>query len=241
VIINGVNLTGATAVRFGSTDASSFVVVSDNSIHAVAPAGTAGTTVDVTVTTPQGTSLSGAADRYTFVAAPTVTKVKPTSGPVGGGTAVTVTGTNFLEDKTRVLFGSVYAVGVNVKSPTSLVAIAPGEPAGTVDVRAVTAGGTSAIVSADRFKFTPTITALVPNSGSTAGGNTVTIKGTGFGLGSTATVFKFGTAKATGVNCPTTEECTVKAPAHAAGKVDVKATVNKVTSPKTPADAYTYS
>jgi hypothetical protein len=105
----------------------------------------------------------------------------------------------------------------------------------------MTSGGTSAVTTADRFKFTPTITALNPTGGSTAGGNTVTVKGTGFGIGTKATIFKFGTAKATGVSCPTAEECTVIAPSHAAGKVAVKATVNKVSSPKTSADLYTYS
>ena len=54
VTITGTGFTGATAVDFGTTPATDFTVVSDTSITADSPAGTG--TVDVTVTTPGGTS-----------------------------------------------------------------------------------------------------------------------------------------------------------------------------------------
>lgn len=70
----------------------------------------------------------------------------------------------------------------------------------------------------------------------------MTVTGTGFALGSTATIIKFGMTKAKPVNCTSTTECIVTAPAHAAGTVDVKATVNKVSSAKNaPADQFTYN
>jgi hypothetical protein len=56
VTITGTNLSGATAVRFNGTAASSFVVNSATSITAVVAAGT--TTGLVTVTTPSGTATS---------------------------------------------------------------------------------------------------------------------------------------------------------------------------------------
>ncbi|MGW4467469.1 phage tail tube protein [Micromonospora sp. NPDC004704] len=59
--------TGATGVKFGATNATSYVVVSDSHLVAVAPAGTAGT-VAVTVTTPEGTSANTAADDYVYTA-----------------------------------------------------------------------------------------------------------------------------------------------------------------------------
>jgi hypothetical protein len=65
VTITGTNLTGATAVMFGTVAATSFTVNSDTSITAVAPAESAGT-VDVTVTTPGGTSATSSADQYTY-------------------------------------------------------------------------------------------------------------------------------------------------------------------------------
>src|SRR5207248_1821524 len=57
------NLSGASAVNFGSVAASTFTVNSDTQITATAPAEAVGT-VDVTVTTPTGTSTTGASDHY---------------------------------------------------------------------------------------------------------------------------------------------------------------------------------
>lgn len=66
VLIYGTNLTGATAVSFGSTAASTFNVVSATEISAISPAETAGT-ASVVVTTPGGTSGSGSpAEEFTF-------------------------------------------------------------------------------------------------------------------------------------------------------------------------------
>jgi len=89
VTISGSDLTGATAVEFGSANATSVNVQSDSTITAVSPEGTG--TVDVTVTTPDGVSAIGPADQFTFVPAPVVTSVSPPAGPEAGGTEVTIT------------------------------------------------------------------------------------------------------------------------------------------------------
>ena len=69
VTITGERL-DATAVDFGSTNATSFETESETKITAVAPPGTG--IVNVGVTTPEGTSAPSAADRFTYQAAPTV-------------------------------------------------------------------------------------------------------------------------------------------------------------------------
>jgi hypothetical protein len=108
VTIYGTNLNDATAVTFGSTAATSFNINPDGSITAVAPAEPVGT-VDITVTNPYGTSATSSADQFTYVSgSPTVTAVTPVSGPTGGGTTVTITGTN-LAGATQVNFGSTPA------------------------------------------------------------------------------------------------------------------------------------
>ncbi len=56
VYLTGKGLTGATSVHFGSRAAWSFHYYSNTVVTAVSPAGTAGTTVAVTVTSPAGTS-----------------------------------------------------------------------------------------------------------------------------------------------------------------------------------------
>ncbi|MDP4271898.1 MAG: IPT/TIG domain-containing protein, partial [Bacteroidota bacterium] len=66
VTITGTNFTGATAVKFGSTNATSFTVNAAPQITAISPAGSAGA-VDVTVTTAGGTSATSASDQFTYV------------------------------------------------------------------------------------------------------------------------------------------------------------------------------
>lgn len=71
VTINGNNftgLTGASAVKFGGSNATSYTVNSATQIVATAPPGAG--TVDVTVTTPGGTSATSTADQFTYIAAP---------------------------------------------------------------------------------------------------------------------------------------------------------------------------
>jgi hypothetical protein len=64
VVITGSGFNGASAVRFGATAASSYTVnKAGTKITAYSPPEGAGT-VDITVTTPGGTSPLGSADRF---------------------------------------------------------------------------------------------------------------------------------------------------------------------------------
>ena len=142
VSISGDGFTAATAVDFGSTPAT-FTVNSDTSISATAPVSDAGT-FDVTVISPGGTSFPSSIDRFTFVAAPTITSLSPDSGPVSGGTVVTINGTN-LSPVTSVDFGGSQ-VAFTVNSDTSISAYPPGIDGGpdTASVTVTSIGGTSA-------------------------------------------------------------------------------------------------
>jgi hypothetical protein len=66
VVITGTNFTGTTAVLFGLRPATSFTVNSATQITALSPAAPAGV-VDVTVTTPCGTSATSVADQFTYI------------------------------------------------------------------------------------------------------------------------------------------------------------------------------
>jgi plastocyanin len=66
VTIMGSGFTGASAVMFGAVPAASFSVISDTQISATSPAEPK-STVDVSVTTPGGTSGSVKGDRFKFV------------------------------------------------------------------------------------------------------------------------------------------------------------------------------
>ncbi|MGX5773722.1 IPT/TIG domain-containing protein [Methylorubrum zatmanii] len=145
VTVTGTNFTGATAVKFGSASAS-FTIVSATSIQATVPAGTVGT-VDVIVTTPGGTSATGAADQFTYTAAaPTLSGLSPASGPAAGGTAVTLTGTD-LTGATAVSFGGAPATSFSVGSSTAISAVAPAHAPGPVSIAVTTPGGTATLAS----------------------------------------------------------------------------------------------
>jgi hypothetical protein len=84
---------------------------------------------------------------------PTITNVKPHLGPLAGGTAVTITGTNLAAAK-EVDFGSLPAKSVTADSATSITAESPATSAtGAVEVTVTTAAGKSAATSADRFTY----------------------------------------------------------------------------------------
>jgi hypothetical protein len=244
VTITGAELEGASTVTFGANEATSFHVNSPTSISAIAPAGTG--TVHVTVTTPGGTSTTSAADQFTYVApgpAPTITKLSVKKGPAVGGTSVTITGTSFV-GVTEVGFGSTPATSYEVHSATSITAESPPGTTGTVEVHVTTPNGESGITGKDHFAYeAPTVTTVSPKSGSNAGGTPVTVTGTGFALGSGATVFKFGNGIALSVSCSSTTECTMLAPgASKAGSVDVRAAASGKTSKKNPpADRFAYT
>ena len=106
--------------------------------------------------------------------APTVTAVSPASGPMTGGTSVTVSGTGFA-GATAVKFGSQSATSYTVNSDGSITATAPQNVAalyngaansgkgalaysGSVDVTVTTSAGTSATSSADQFTYNWTLT-----------------------------------------------------------------------------------
>lgn len=68
VIVAGSGFTGATAVSFGTAPALHFVVPGDTRLAAYSPPGDTAGPVDVTVTTPAGTSATSPADQFTYIA-----------------------------------------------------------------------------------------------------------------------------------------------------------------------------
>ena len=238
VTISGMAFTGATAVMFGSTTATTYTVNNGTSITATSPAGSAGT-VDITVTTPGGTSGTSSADYYTYAAVPTVTGISPASGPVAGGTSVTITGTGYT-GVTAVKFGSTAAASYTVNSATSITATSPAGSAGTVDITVTTPGGTSGTSSADYYTYAavPIVTGISPASGPVAGGTSVTITGTGF-TGTTAV--KFGSTAASSYTVNNATSIIATSPAGSAGTVDITVTTPGGTSGTSSADYYTYA
>ncbi len=155
VEVQGSGFTGATSVSFGTNPTPFFSVVSDSVLYVFATPGYGVPLVDVTVTTPNGTSADNPGDVYSYdiPAAPVVTSVSPSSGPVNGGTILEIQGTNLTATE-EVNFGSSSTPFLSVVSDSILYVITP--PAsrpGPVEVTVTTHLGTSAAGNAIEFNY----------------------------------------------------------------------------------------
>lgn len=218
VTISGTNLLGATAVTLGGESATSVSASSDSSLTFLTPAHAVGT-VSLVVTAPGGTVTSS--NIYTYVLAPIVSSISPTSGTANGGLSVIITGTNFT-GATGVTIGGGTATGVTVVSPTSITCTTPSGSGGTASVQVTTPGGTSATNALYNFALTPpTVTSISPFSGVTTGGSTVTITGTNFTAVDSVT---FNGAPATEVSATSSTTISCKIPAGSSGLASVLVT-----------------
>lgn len=238
VTVTGSGFTGATKVHFGTAVAPSFTVNSDSQITATVPPG--GGFVDVTVTTPKGTSANSSADVYTHLsgAVPAVTKILPAAGPVGGCNRVQINGSGFA-GATALTFGSQPSGSFTVNSDGVIFALPPPATAGTIDVRVTSPLGTSPVASSDQYTYAnlPAITnVLQPRGGPTGGGTSVVIPGSGF---TNATSVKFGSSLATAFTVNSDTQITATSP-PGTGTMDVTVTNNVGTSAKISYDTFTY-
>jgi hypothetical protein len=222
---------------FGTTSAS-FTFDSDNSLTAVAPPGTAGS-VDITVTTPGGTSQTSSADQFTYVnRAPTVSSVSPSSGPITGGTRVKIIGTNLGSVQT-VDFGSTPATVIKQAGGDEVIATSPSGTAGTVDITVTIPQGTSSVSTADEFTYVvqvPSVRLVVPECGAPSGGTAVTILGGNF---VNVLAVAFGSTAATSFNVNSRNQITAQSP-PGSDTVDITVTTNQGTSVISPRDAFAY-
>jgi hypothetical protein len=167
---------------------------------------------------------------------PTVTAVTPASGPLAGGTTITVTGTGFVPGLTTVKVGTATATTVVVNSArTSLTAKTPAGTAGAKSVSVTTSGGTATKASAFTYVAAPTVSAVSPAYGPLAGNTSITVTGTNL-AGATVKVGT-GTATTVVVNSAGTS-LTAKTPAGTAGAKTVTVTTAGGTATK--ASAFTY-
>lgn len=236
VTITGTGFTGATAVSFGGTPGTSISVLSDTQIIVVSPARVAGT-VNVRVTNSRSTSpINSPADNYTFAETPVVDAITPTSGPTSGGTLVTLNGSGL--DTATVLTVDGASQPFTIVSPTQITFTTPAHPAGDAIVAvANAAGGTDTAPSPFTYYAPVAVTSVSPSTGSTAGGTTVTVLGSGF-TGTTSVTF--GGTPGTSVVVVNDGRLTVVSPAHPLGTVDIRVTNPRDTSPVTAADEFSY-
>jgi hypothetical protein len=157
VTVTGSGFLGASAVTFGSVAAAGFTVVSDTTIFAVAPAEAAGT-VDVTVTTPTGTSATGAGDQFTYQAPGTLTAtgvgtINMTAGTPWSGIVGSLADTDTMDTTqyTAVInwgngvagFGTILPAGFAIQSSGSITYSQAGTYTITVEIYDIDGSSTS--------------------------------------------------------------------------------------------------
>src|SRR5262249_53226275 len=138
------------------------MVLDSSTISAVTPsvasaAGPLYRSVDVRVTTGNGTSAATSVDEFTYQPTgpiPTVTSVSPSSGPATGGTTMLITGSGFT-GATSVSIGipvTTFTVlddgTISAVTPNVLNAATGQANFGMVDVRVTTSGGQSSAPTA---------------------------------------------------------------------------------------------
>ncbi len=249
VTITGTNFNEAATVRFGSSNATSFEVVSPTSITAVAPAGAGA--VDVRVSTSGGTSATGSADKFSYVPPPTV--VTGIASPVGQTTATlnaTVNPNGGEVSDCKLEYGPTASYEKSVPctpSPGSgTEPVAVSAPLKNLSVNTtyhfrIVATNTDGTSKGEDQTFktlpnAPTVSNVNPNAGPTAGGTSVIITGTNF---SEAAAVKFGSNGATSFKVDSPTSITAVSPAGA-GTVDVTVTNPGGTSATSSADDFSY-
>ena len=205
VIITGTNFISPVRVLFdpgmGATPKEAFVVsVSPTQIVVVTPAVdvAAGTTLatDVIVLTQAGTPTEQRvvkAQGFTFASAtltPVIRAVQPTSGPIVGGTRITIIGDAF-QSPVQVFFGAAEAQVISVNF-SQIIVMSPrssdtapggsGVVTGPVDIIVRNINSGTSVTLPGGFRYTPkmVITTVAPTEGPFTGGTRVRIDGSGF-------------------------------------------------------------
>ncbi len=219
VTITGTGFSGTPTVYFGSTSVT-VTSATSTTIVVTAPAGPFGGSTNVTVVNPSGLSTTFAGG-FTFVPAPTVSFVNPPSGTYLGGTAITITGSDFRAGAT-VLIGTSVATGVTVVNSTTITATtASSATTGSMTVRVTNADGQFG-TRAGGYSYLgppPTVTSVSPTSGYTSGGTLITLTGTGFQANATVTV---GGVLANSITVVSSTSITCRTPAGTAGPKTVR-------------------
>ncbi|MFK0261389.1 Ig-like domain repeat protein [Streptomyces angustmyceticus] len=181
VTLVGRHFTGATAVYFGSRRAASFSVLDDRTIVAVTPAGSGA--VPVTVTTPGGSARIG---YFFYLYWPSISRLIPSAGPVGGGNVVELVGAN-LSTALLVHFGDAIAFPTAISEGQLLVTAPPVAGPGTVPVYVTTLAGVSNQLPYT-YAASPSVNSVSPATGPIAGGTTLVVRGTGLARVTAVTV-----------------------------------------------------
>ena len=189
VTVEGARFTWDMEVRLGGELVTQVDFISEYEFFFAAEPRDAGT-YDLKVATHGGTALYEGA--FTYLENLSVTSIEPALGPTDGGLPATVHGTGF-DARTNFVIGEREAQDVRVLDPyTAEVIIPPADTRGTADVLA-TGSGFARLEDGFEYQERPWLDALLPQVGSTTGGEILRVDGRGIREGCLL-IFGAGTA-----------------------------------------------
>jgi hypothetical protein len=127
--------------------------------------------------------------------APIINRVNTNIGPIGGGTHISIEGSNF-DPALKVFVGGIQCPTVIVTSPIApsttsqsfAEAVSPAHVEGTFDVTVTNPGGLSAVAK-NAFRYVDMyVSSVTPSSGPSTGGVNVILAGKGFTYGTAGLV-----------------------------------------------------
>lgn len=156
------------------------VTVVDSTTITLTTGATSAGTYDVVVIDESGFE-GRMTNAYQFRPVPVVASLFPTAGDASGGTQLVITGQDFVSGLSVTIDG-VNQPNVTVDSATRLrVTTEPGTAGGPYVLRVADMGGAFADTAYSYVgQADPQIASVLPASGSPAGGDTITVTGTGF-------------------------------------------------------------
>jgi len=217
LIIYGTNFYPGMSITVGGTACAATSIISSSILSCITPAGTVGARNVVVTNLPDNQAATGVGI-YTYALAPTIASVLPAGGPLGGGTTITVSGTNFIASSTITVDGN--ACPTTFVNTSTLTCVTPASAPATVNVVVTNVSQTVTAINAFTYQSPPIIGAVVPNGGSLSGGNTVAVNGVNFLAASQVTIGGTACAPTTFVSS-TQLNCTIPAGVYAASSVNV--------------------
>ena len=125
-----------------------------------------------------------------------VPTVLPAEGPNAGGTSISINGSNFASSA-QIRFGAQNPIAANVLGGSQMQVNSPASAdSGAVNLTAYFSNGWVA-VAPEGFSYGPSVEAILPNAGASAGGDTIYLLGHGFGSGTGGVKVKIGGQSAT--------------------------------------------
>jgi hypothetical protein len=127
LVIAGSGFTRTDSVKINGNACTGVVVISDLELHAISPASTFELTgglglAGLDVSGPQGAAHVD--DAFEYVSSVSISDVSPTSGPLAGGTTLTITGIGFLNAQ-YVAFDGTPGTDLVIVNDTELTVATP--------------------------------------------------------------------------------------------------------------------